>query len=73
MTPAEVQGLIDSALALHGVRLTPAQATAMVAERNSYAELIREPVELSLFEDEPSDFRHALEELAAVAEEPNGG
>jgi hypothetical protein len=55
------------------LRLTPAQATAMVAERNSYAELIREPVELSLFEDEPSDFRHALAELAAGAEEPNGG
>ena len=70
---AEVQALIDSVLALHGVRLTPAQATAMLAERSGYAERTRELGSLLQFDDEPSDFRRALAERAAVAEEPNGG
>jgi hypothetical protein len=73
MTVAEVQGLIDSALALHGVRLTPAQATAMLDERSSYAERTRELGKHLQFDDEPSGFRHALAELAAVAEGPDGG
>jgi hypothetical protein len=73
MTSAEVQGLIDSALALHGLRLTPAQAFAMVVERNNYAERTRELGELSLFEDEPNDFRRALAEIAAGAEWPDVG
>ena len=60
MTAAAVQELVDSVLTLHGVRLTPAQATAMLAERTSYAELTREFGKLLLFDDEPSDFRHAL-------------
>jgi hypothetical protein len=45
----------------------------MLAERSGYAERTRELGSLLQFDDEPSDFRRALAERAAVAEEPNGG
>jgi len=55
-----VQELIDSVFTVHRVRLTEAQAAAMLAERASYAALVQDLSGLLCFEDEPGNFVHAM-------------
>ena len=60
MSTTRVQTLIDSVIAAHGVRLSPSQAAAMLAERDAYTSLLRDVTGLSCFEDEPGNLGHAL-------------
>jgi hypothetical protein len=55
-----VQALIDSVLAVHGVKLSTAQASAMLSERNNYAVLLRDIADVPCFDDEPGNYIHAL-------------
>lgn len=60
MAAADVQALIDGVMAVHGVKLSPAQASAMLAERNNYAVLLHDVADVPCFDDEPSNYLHAL-------------
>lgn len=60
MSAPGVQELIDSVFTVHRVRLSEAQATAMLAERASYAALVEALSGIPCFEDEPGNFVHAM-------------
>jgi hypothetical protein len=56
----EIRDLVDGVFAGHGLRLSGAQAEAILAERRAYGVLTRDLAPFLSFEDEPCNFRTAL-------------